>query len=72
MAPRRDQVVRQTVQECTENDRLAHEFLALKQQGLIVGRILVNAVKATKLMRDRSSAVDPELSELIASISQVA
>ena len=54
-----------------ENDRLAHEFVALKQQGLIVGRIPLDKVHASKLIRDRSASVDPELAELMDSIRSV-
>ena len=54
-----------------ENDRLAHEYVALKKDGAIVGRVLVNEIHLTKLTRDRSNAVDPELDELKASIREV-
>ncbi len=54
-----------------ENDRLAHEYVALKKDGAIVGRVLVNQIRLTKLIRDRSNAVDPELEELKASIRSV-
>ena len=54
-----------------ENDRLAHEYVGLKKDGAIVGRVLVNEIHLTKLTRDRSNAVDPELDELKASIREV-
>lgn len=54
-----------------ENDRLAHEYVALKKDGAIVGKVLVNQIHLTKLVRDRSNAVDPELEELKASIRSV-
>jgi ParB family chromosome partitioning protein len=54
-----------------ENDRLAHEFVQLKKDGAIVGKVLVNQIRVTKLTRDRSNAVDPELEELKASIRDV-
>ncbi len=54
-----------------ENDRLAHEYVALKKDGAIVGKVLVNQIRLTKLTRDRSNAVDPELDELKASIREV-
>ena len=54
-----------------ENDRLAHEYVALKRDGAIVGRVLVNQIHTTKLVRDRSSALDPELQELKDSIQTV-
>ncbi|WP_369682684.1 hypothetical protein [Roseovarius sp. M141] len=47
-----------------ENDRLAHELVRLKEQGLIVDLIDINAVSTTKLARDRSTTRDPELGEL--------
>ena len=54
-----------------ENDRLAHEYVALKRDGAIVGRIPVDEVRITKLVRDRSNAIDPELAELKDSIRAV-
>ena len=54
-----------------ENDRLAHEYVALKKNGQIVGRVDVTAIRADKLIRDRSIARDPELDELKASIKSV-
>ena len=54
-----------------ENDRLAHEYVALKRDGAIVGRVLVNQIHTTKLVRDRSAARDPELEELKDSIRSV-
>lgn len=54
-----------------ENDRLAHELVRLKTQGLIVDLIDINAVSTTKLARDRSATRDPELSELKDSIRAI-
>ena len=54
-----------------ENDRLAHEYVALKKDGAIVGKVLVNQIQATKLTRDRSESADPELAELKYSIKAV-
>lgn len=54
-----------------ENDRLAHEFVALKKQGLIVARIPLDAVKMSKLVRDRHTKADADLRDLIASIREV-
>ncbi|TMM50565.1 ParB/RepB/Spo0J family partition protein [Sulfitobacter sabulilitoris] len=51
-----------------ENDRLAHEYIALKKNGQIVGLIDIGSVKMSKLIRDRSGTRDPELEELKASI----
>ncbi|MEE4187336.1 MAG: ParB N-terminal domain-containing protein [Roseobacter sp.] len=54
-----------------ENDRLAHEYVALKKNGQIVGLVAVDAVRADKLIRDRVAQRDPELDELKASIMAV-
>ncbi len=54
-----------------ENDRLAHEYVALKKNGQIVGRVDVTAIRTDKLIRDRSITRDPELDELKASIKSV-
>ncbi|AWB50600.1 replication protein (plasmid) [Gemmobacter aquarius] len=51
-----------------ENDSLAHEFVRLKKLGLVVDTIPVEAVHATKLVRDRSARVDADLDDLKASI----
>lgn len=54
-----------------ENDRLAHEYVALKKNGQIVGLVDVTAVQADKLIRDRALGRDPELEELKASIKAI-
>ncbi|WP_113913551.1 ParB N-terminal domain-containing protein [Roseovarius dicentrarchi] len=54
-----------------ENDRLAHELVRLKAQGLIVDLIDNGAVSTTKLARDRSATRDPDLDELKASITAI-
>ena len=54
-----------------ENDALAHEFVRLKKLGLVTDLIPIAAVDATKLIRDRSRRVDPELDDLKASILAV-
>ena len=54
-----------------ENDRLAHEFVRLKQEGLIVDLVPLDDIKTDKLVRDRSDRRDPELDELKASIRDV-
>ncbi len=54
-----------------ENDRLAHEYVALKKNGQIVGPVAVDAIRAEKLIRDRVAERDPELDELKASIRAV-
>lgn len=54
-----------------ENDALAMEHVRLKKLGLITDLIDTNLVHMTKLTRDRSSDVDPELEELMESIKSV-
>ncbi|MEQ6250845.1 ParB N-terminal domain-containing protein [Sulfitobacter sp. HNIBRBA3233] len=54
-----------------ENDALALEHVRLKRLGLITDLIETSQVKTTKLIRDRSVDVDPELEELIESIKAV-
>lgn len=54
-----------------ENDRLAHEFVRLKKLGLVVDRIPLDEIRTSKLTRDRSGNVDPELEELKASIRSI-
>ncbi|KUF10022.1 ParB/RepB/Spo0J family partition protein [Pseudoponticoccus marisrubri] len=54
-----------------ENDRLAHEYVALKQAGLIMRTVPLDLVDATKLSRDRSATRDPEMEELKASIRRI-
>lgn len=54
-----------------ENDALAHEHVRLKKLGLITDLIETAKVRTTKLTRDRSANVDPELAELKASIQSV-
>lgn len=54
-----------------ENDRLAHEYVALKKQGLIVALVPLDEISATKLTRDRAATRDDEIDELKASIRAV-
>ncbi|WP_375227342.1 ParB/RepB/Spo0J family partition protein [Roseobacter sp. S98] len=54
-----------------ENDRLAHEYVALKKNGQILDRIDPAQISASKLVRDRAAGRDPELEELKASIRAV-
>ncbi|WP_300038273.1 ParB N-terminal domain-containing protein [uncultured Roseobacter sp.] len=54
-----------------ENDRLAHEYVALKKNGQILGLIDPALISASKLVRDRMPGRDPELDELKASIRDV-
>lgn len=54
-----------------ENDALAHEFVRLKGQGLVMQRIALDSVYASKLTRDRRD-LDPEsLQELCDSIRAI-
>lgn len=54
-----------------ENDRLAHELVRLKGQGLIVDLVATDAIATTKLTRDRSATRDPDLDELKESIKSI-
>ncbi|MEP2984693.1 MAG: ParB N-terminal domain-containing protein [Sulfitobacter sp.] len=54
-----------------ENDALAHEHVRLKKLGLITDLIQTSEVLTSKLTRDRSANVDPELDELKESIKAV-
>ena len=54
-----------------ENDALAHEHVRLKKLGLITDLISTSQVKTSKLTRDRSANVDPEIAELKDSIQAV-
>lgn len=51
-----------------ENDALAHEFVRLKKLGLVVDMIPLEAIHASKLIRDRSRSSDDDLADLKASI----
>ncbi|CRL16525.1 ParB/RepB/Spo0J family partition protein [Phaeobacter italicus] len=51
-----------------ENDRLAHEFVRLKNLGLVVDRIPLDKISTSKLIRDRAVNRDPDLDELKESI----
>lgn len=54
-----------------ENDALAHEFVRLKKLGLITDMIPVDAVRVSKLVRDRTQRRDPEVEDLMASLRAV-
>jgi len=54
-----------------ENDALAHEFVRLKKLGLITDLIPIQAIRISKLVRDRSRRLDPEVQDLKASIRAV-
>lgn len=54
-----------------ENDRLTQEHVRLKRLGLITDLIALDKIDTTKLRRDRSIEVDPELDELVESIREI-
>ncbi|MEM9708931.1 MAG: ParB/RepB/Spo0J family partition protein [Pseudomonadota bacterium] len=54
-----------------ENDRLAHELVRLRKEGLITDLVSIHAIGTDKLIRDRADQRDPELDELKASIRDV-
>ncbi|MDP5220897.1 ParB N-terminal domain-containing protein [Ruegeria sp. 2205SS24-7] len=54
-----------------ENDRLAHELVRLRAEGLVTERIALESVVSEKLTRDRKPGPDPELEELKASIREI-
>lgn len=54
-----------------ENDRLAHEFVSLKKQGLITALVPLCQIKTTKLVRDRSPTDEGDALDLILSIQEI-
>lgn len=54
-----------------ENDALAAEHVRMKKLGLIVDLVALDAVDARKLVRDRATSDDVELTELVASIRDI-
>ena len=54
-----------------ENDRLAHEHVRLKREGLITDLIPLEQISTSKLQRDRRSDRDEEIDELKASIRSI-
>lgn len=54
-----------------ENDRLAHEHVRMKREGLIVDLIPLAEIRTEKLRRDRRSVRDDEIDELKASIEAI-
>ena len=54
-----------------ENDSLAHEFVRLRQLGLVVDLIPLDRIRADEITRDRSSERDEELDELKESIREI-
>lgn len=54
-----------------ENDQLAHEFVRLRDQGLVTDLLPLDVVRAEKLTRDREAGPDPDLEELKTSIREI-
>lgn len=54
-----------------ENDRLAHEFVALKKQGLITALVPISEIKTTKLVRDRVEVDEGDVLDLVMSIQEI-
>lgn len=54
-----------------ENDRLAHELVRLRKEGLVTENIPIGDVAATRLIRDRKAGPDDELDELKTSIRDI-
>ena len=54
-----------------ENDALAHEFVALRNAGHVIQSLPLAEVHSTLLTRERMSAEDEELDELVTSIRDV-
>ncbi|NOC83031.1 MULTISPECIES: ParB N-terminal domain-containing protein [unclassified Ruegeria] len=54
-----------------ENDRLAHELVRLRSEGLVTERVALADILFEKLTRDRKPGPDPELDELKASIQEI-
>ncbi|WP_170334651.1 ParB/RepB/Spo0J family partition protein [Ruegeria arenilitoris] len=55
----------------SENDRLAHELVRLRSEGLVTEQIALSDVMTEKLTRDRKPGPDPELDELKLSIQEI-
>lgn len=64
---------RQTTEEVirAENDKLAHELVRLRSEGLITGQIALEDIVTEKLTRDRKPGPDAELDELKTSIREI-
>ncbi len=54
-----------------ENDALAHEFVALREAGLVVQDVPLDDVHTFMLVRDRMPGEDAELEELVTSIREL-
>lgn len=54
-----------------ENDRLAHDLVKLRAEGLVIERLRLDDVVSEKITRDRAVGPDPELEELKESIRDI-
>lgn len=54
-----------------ENDALAHEYVALREQGHVVQAVPLDEVHTAMLVRDRMPGDDPELEDLVTSIREL-
>jgi len=54
-----------------ENDTLAHEFIALREQGQVVEHIPLDDIHTHLLMRERLDRGDPELADLVTSLRDI-
>lgn len=54
-----------------ENDSLAHEFVRMRQLGLVVDLIALDQIRAVELTRDRAPGRDEDLDELKESIRAI-
>ena len=54
-----------------ENDALAHEFVRLRNLGVVVDLIALDDIRASELTRDRAPGRDDDLDELKASIREI-
>ena len=54
-----------------ENDRLAHELVQLRSEGLVTEQVALADVVTEKLTRDRKAGPDPDLEELKDSIRDI-
>lgn len=54
-----------------ENDRLAHELVRLRSEGLVTEHVALRDILTEKLTRDRKPGTDPDLEELKDSIREI-
>ncbi|WP_108862146.1 ParB N-terminal domain-containing protein [Ruegeria sp. Alg231-54] len=68
-ALRNQQSTEETIR--SENDRLAHELVRLRSEGLVTEHVVLSDVVTGKLTRDRKAGPDAELDELKDSIRDI-